>query len=59
LFSALLFLTSILLGMTKLLLNCDLGEWESLAEAGAFIEQVDLINIACGGHAGSAEQLAH
>ncbi len=43
--------------MTRLLLNCDLGEWETTTTASGLIRQVDLINIACGGHAGSAEQI--
>lgn len=45
--------------MTRPLLNCDLGEWESPADASALIAEMDLINLACGGHAGSHEQLRH
>jgi len=41
----------------KVLLNCDLGEGESLETTAALLELVDLANIACGGHAGDEETM--
>lgn len=40
-----------------ILINCDLGEWETLAETEWFMRRVDVVNVACGVHAGSALQL--
>lgn len=39
--------------MTRLLLNSDIGEWESAAERAAIFPHLDLANVACGGHAGT------
>lgn len=38
----------------NVLLNCDLGEGEAESLTLALLDQVDLANIACGGHAGDA-----
>lgn len=43
--------------MKQLLLNCDLGEWESPAETAALIPLLDQANIACGGHAGDSDSI--
>jgi len=43
----------------KLLLNCDLGEWETAAETRNLMACIDLANIACGGHAGSADSIRY
>lgn len=43
--------------MTKVLLNCDLGEGEAGATTAQLLELVDLANIACGGHAGDGETM--
>lgn len=45
--------------MNKLLLNCDLGEWESAEQTRALMQFLDLANIACGGHAGSIETISY
>ncbi len=38
-------------------LNADLGEHESIARTRALLRIVDLANIACGGHAGTAASM--
>ena len=43
----------------NLLLNCDLGEWESPETTADLIPHLHLANIACGGHAGSFERINH
>ena len=43
--------------MSRPLINCDLGEWEPPALTAALMPHLDLANIACGGHAGSAESI--
>lgn len=45
--------------MHKILLNCDLGEWESSDQTRALMQYLDLANIACGGHAGSIETISY
>ena len=37
--------------------NCDLGEWESSDETRWMMQHIDLANVACGTHAGSAEKI--
>ncbi|BDS06244.1 LamB/YcsF family protein [Oceaniferula spumae] len=41
----------------KLHINCDLGEWEADTHTAALMQHIHLANIACGGHAGSAETI--
>lgn len=41
------------------LLNCDLGEWESEDQCTFFMSKIDMANVACGGHAGSAYTLEY
>ena len=41
----------------RILLNCDLGEWEAPEITAQLISKVDLANIACGGHAGTEESI--
>lgn len=43
----------------EIFLNCDLGEWESPAQTAALMPYLHMANIACGGHAGSTESIAH
>ncbi|MGE9269783.1 MAG: LamB/YcsF family protein, partial [Verrucomicrobiales bacterium] len=43
--------------MKKLLINCDLGEWEEASFTAALMPHLHLANIACGGHAGSTESI--
>jgi UPF0271 protein len=43
----------------EIFLNCDLGEWESPAQTAALMPYLHMANIACGGHAGSIETIAH
>lgn len=38
-------------------INCDLGEWESLEETQWIMQRIDMANVACGEHAGSALQI--
>lgn len=38
--------------MKHLLINCDLGEWESQERTARLMESIHMANIACGGHAG-------
>jgi len=45
--------------MHKILLNCDLGEWESREQTRQLMRHLDLANIACGGHAGSIETISY
>lgn len=45
--------------MHKILLNCDLGEWESPEQTRQLMQCLDLANIACGGHAGSIETISY
>lgn len=45
--------------MPNILLNCDLGEWESASQSNQLIPMLDLANIACGGHAGDTATLQH
>ena len=47
----------ILVGMTKLQLNCDLGE--GAGHDAALMPLIDQASIACGGHAGDADTMAH
>lgn len=42
-----------------LTINCDLGEWETPTQTAALMKHIHLANIACGGHAGSPETIAH
>jgi len=42
--------------MARLILNCDLGEDESLAQTDQLLSLVDAASIGCGYHAGSAEK---
>ncbi|MBK1855074.1 LamB/YcsF family protein [Verrucomicrobiaceae bacterium 5K15] len=43
--------------MPSLLINCDLGEWESPSFTAELMPYLHLANIACGGHAGSVESI--
>ncbi|MGJ8672768.1 LamB/YcsF family protein [Rubritalea sp.] len=45
--------------MPEIFLNCDLGEWESPAQTAALMPYLHMANIACGGHAGTSESIAH
>ena len=38
-------------------INCDLGEWEALSDTEWIMRRIDVANVACGVHAGSARQL--
>lgn len=39
--------------MKHILINCDLGEWETQEKTTRLMENIHMANIACGGHAGS------
>ncbi|MFC5050766.1 LamB/YcsF family protein [Rubritalea spongiae] len=45
--------------MPEIFLNCDLGEWESPAQTASLMPYLHMANIACGGHAGSTDTIAH
>ena len=40
-----------------MLLNCDLGEWETAEETDWMMARIQLANVACGWHAGSPGQI--
>jgi len=42
-----------------MLINCDLGEWESREDTRELMAKIDAANVACGGHAGSVETLCY
>lgn len=43
--------------MHNILLNCDLGEWESREHTEKLMQEINLANIACGGHAGDLQSI--
>ncbi|SHI79043.1 UPF0271 protein [Rubritalea squalenifaciens DSM 18772] len=42
-----------------ILINCDLGEWETSEKTASLMDHIHLANIACGGHAGSKETIQY